>query len=153
MYEPPESHPMWVRGLKHFSAINALCGFQSHPMWVRGLKLIYVLEYLVIQRSHPMWVRGLKQKVARRTQQDLQVAPHVGAWIETKGKVLNILSCIVAPHVGAWIETVTLVASCPSIGSHPMWVRGLKPQEQSRCHPPNHVAPHVGAWIETVCVR
>ena len=33
--------------------------------------------------SHPMWVRGLKQNVARRWKMENDVAPYVGAWIET----------------------------------------------------------------------
>ena len=35
--------------------------------------------------------------------------------------------------------------------SHPMWVRGLKPQRLKRNKIILHVAPHVGAWIETIC--
>ncbi len=36
---------------------------------------------------------------------DCHVAPHAGAWIETrrKGSAGNVLD--VAPHAGAWIET------------------------------------------------
>jgi len=33
------------------------------------------------------------------------VAPRVGAWIETKAKGHDAWSCDVAPRVGAWIET------------------------------------------------
>ena len=79
----------------------------------------------------------------------MQVAPYVGAWIETKGTCSRWSQSRVAPYVGAWIETkygqtalfITLVA--PYVGawietlrdgrrqssrlrSHPMWVRGLK---------------------------
>ena len=32
------SHPMWVRGLKHFAAQVIHRFALSHPMWVRGLK-------------------------------------------------------------------------------------------------------------------
>ena len=55
--------------------------------------------------SHPMWVRGLKQEVNHPKNYHRQVAPHVGAWIETlvKEEISNKLR--VAPHVGAWIET------------------------------------------------
>ena len=34
-----ESHPMWVRGLKHSGHERRKDNAQSHPMWVRGLKL------------------------------------------------------------------------------------------------------------------
>ena len=33
--------------------------------------------------------------------------------------------------------------------SHPIWVRGLKPEVESYLNSPNGVAPHMGAWIET----
>ena len=33
-----ESHPMWVRGLKHVKLCESKLKFVSHPMWVRGLK-------------------------------------------------------------------------------------------------------------------
>ena len=77
----------------------------------------------------------------------------------------------VAPHVGAWIETFCCTGNSPLCASHPMWVRGLKPQMEVgnirfyQSHPMwvrglkhfaqklgTHqikVAPHVGAWIET----
>ncbi len=34
----------------------------------------------------------------------LYVAPHAGAWIETKPHILALLMAV-APHAGAWIET------------------------------------------------
>ena len=76
------------------------------------------------------------------------VAPYVGAWIETGGKITNNILYYVAPYVGAWIETQRIVGFpvkrkvAPYVGawietsrpdasnrrmvSHPMWVRGLK---------------------------
>ena len=68
------------------------------------------------------------QHIGRETE-FVQVAPHVGAWIET-GQTYSSTSrrITVAPHVGAWIETTT------------------KP---ARYWTPSQVAPHVGAWIET----
>ena len=55
-----------------------------------------------------MWVRGLKHKAAYTLIEAMEVAPYVGAWIETfrfsvLGRVL-----LVAPYVGAWIETPLL---------------------------------------------
>ena len=35
--------------------------------------------------SHPMWVRGLKQDRLTKEHEEAEVAPHVGAWIETCG--------------------------------------------------------------------
>ena len=80
---------MWVRGLKPtgYNSLN-LSGV-SHPMWVRGLKLFYVDGKLV----------------------DVEVAPHVGAWIETQPPNPGIIQLQVAPHVGAWIETLCWPAS------------------------------------------
>ena len=52
-------------------------------MWVRGLKLKADTPIEKIKESHPMWVRGLKLIcgifIFLR-----EVAPYVGAWIETK---------------------------------------------------------------------
>ena len=52
-------------------------------MWVRGLKLVLLLRLLVVKN----------------------VAPHVGAWIETAYIWEGGNPPVVAPHVGAWIET------------------------------------------------
>ena len=54
--------------------------------------------------SHPTWVRGLKQLFDRslRNMHD------------------------VAPYVGAWIETCTPRSKPLLVSSHPTWVRGLK---------------------------
>ena len=51
-------------------------------MWVRGLKPLSVLPADVLTTSHPMWVRGLKPS-ADFDALGYEVAPHVGAWIET----------------------------------------------------------------------
>ena len=56
---------------------------QSHPMWVRGLKLILHPSTILKPWSHPMWVRGLKHTGQQSGFEVSQVAPHVGAWIET----------------------------------------------------------------------
>ena len=59
-----------------------------------------------------------------------QVAPHAGAWIETR-ELARIRTCEpVAPHAGAWIETGMLLN---------ISIKLL-------------VAPHAGAWIETAMV-
>ena len=50
-----------------------------------------------------MWVRGLKQNI-----------------------YIAVGVCEVAPYVGAWIETNCEIFIVNSAGSHPMWVRGLK---------------------------
>ena len=56
-------------------------------MWVRGLKLKTLGDYLGIFQSHPMWVRGLKHTHIRISGLNINVAPHVGAWIETNSGI------------------------------------------------------------------
>ena len=55
----------------------------------------------------------------------------------------------VAPHAGAWIETRLLRILQASTSSHPMRVRGLKLFCPYLDVPYCRVAPHAGAWIET----
>ena len=52
-------------------------------MWVRGLKPANHVVFGLPHGSHPMWVRGLKQNISKVTEKEQNVAPHVGAWIET----------------------------------------------------------------------
>ena len=52
-----------------------------------------------------MWVRGLKLLIFQLRICVSLVAPHVGAWIETREKKALGRAHGVAPHVGAWIET------------------------------------------------
>ena len=76
------SHPTWVRGLKHFPCFIPFQFYLSHPTWVRGLKHGGARHRGTPLQSHPTWVRGLKQQwLTDKTM--LDVAPHVGAWIET----------------------------------------------------------------------
>ena len=77
----------------------------SHPTWVRGLKPLPSLQEIKIRLSHPTWVRGLKPHALEAGEQHVQVAPHVGAWIETEAATAMAATINVAPHVGAWIET------------------------------------------------
>ena len=55
------------------------------------------------------------------------VAPRVGAWIETPVFLPITAFSSVAPRVGAWIETEQLIKQIGNLSkSHPVWVRGLK---------------------------
>ena len=58
----------------------------SHPVWVRGLKLKNVGMKGVAMASHPVWVRGLKHHETICCTMYAQVAPRVGAWIETTAR-------------------------------------------------------------------
>ena len=50
----------------------------------RGLKLFLVPPLLAYLGSPPMRGRGLKQQYLSLDPAELLVAPHAGAWIETK---------------------------------------------------------------------
>ena len=65
-----------------------------------------IFSSLLSIRSHPMRVRGLKLTTLRLTSIALAVAPHAGAWIETKAVLFATNLYKVAPHAGAWIETI-----------------------------------------------
>ena len=73
----------------------------------------------------------------------------MGAWIETSDVTYRQNEVKVAPYVGAWIETKPLLRCNLSSMSHPMWVRGLKRPNRRICQAQSSVAPYVGAWIET----
>ena len=78
----------------------------------------------------------------------------MGAWIETRQLATYPVERDVAPLVGAWIETKAGYKSIPArIKSHPSWVRGLKLPSHHGCRDLSTVAPLVGAWIETVALR
>ena len=72
----------------------------------------------------------------------------MGAWIETIACVNRPPLNNVAPRVGAWIETILSTDVLTFLSSHPVWVRGLK-HAVPLFRPNGLVAPRVGAWIET----
>ena len=77
------SHPTWVRGLKLVLHLIFEKIRTSHPTWVRGLKHGHFLKQDSQALSHPTWVRGLKPFSVNWAYKQTQVAPYVGAWIET----------------------------------------------------------------------
>ena len=146
----------------------------SPPAWGRGLKRVEECgDEVRSLASPPAWGRGLKLGVDERAEGALDVAPRVGAWIETISPLPGARNRPVAPRVGAWIETEA--GSPPALSpppSPPAWGRGLKqqiprgPPILARLSPPAwgrglkrsncrelrleaRVAPRVGAWIET----
>ena len=56
-------------------------------------------------KSPLVWGRGLKHGSERDGEEGVEVAPRVGAWIETLYRYIISLKDNVAPRVGAWIET------------------------------------------------
>ena len=77
-----------------------------------------------------MWVRGLKLPLLLLLLLSRNVAPRVGAWIETFASAAIVSRLDVAPRVGAWIETRLLDLTKHKKMSHPVWVRGLKLREK-----------------------
>ena len=77
--------------------------------------------------SRPTRARGLKLQQRFAEIKHGMVAPHAGAWIETRYVPPSATALIVAPHAGAWIETYNIIYENSNI----------------------KVAPHAGAWIET----
>ena len=70
----------------------------------------------------------MKPKLTEVLLNEIEVAPHAGAWIETHLGLMTVPRRRVAPHAGAWIETIAIV---PLVNI-------------------TDVAPHAGAWIETL---
>ena len=79
------SHPVWVRGLKHFLVRCHKGVINVAPCVGAWIETLYVHKTSHTQKSsHPVWVRGLKPASDKPTMFDMRVAPCVGAWIETR---------------------------------------------------------------------
>ena len=96
---------MWERGLKQKVVVVSVTCSLSLPMWERGLKQASLSHSARPKESLPMWERGLKPGDKSSRHHVADVAPHVGAWIETPLRIFLPTFQLVAPHVGAWIET------------------------------------------------
>ena len=75
------------------------------------------------QRQLQVMHKEVSSQMAQAAQ---AVAPHAGAWIETRKTQTRWKLCVVAPHAGAWIETAASADVNIGARSHPMRVRGLK---------------------------
>ena len=124
-----ESHPVRVRGLKHFQFIQQILFAIVAPRagaWIEtGLS---GNDHGCRGSSHPVRVRGLKPDLPLRCPAGTVVAPRAGAWIETFNLIAINELLNVAPRAGAWIETS---------------MSDLIPYKLTP------VAPRAGAWIET----
>ena len=69
-----------------------------------GLNLL-IYNMLLDIESHPAWVCGLKQNTIKKIDQEIEVTPCVGVWIETLVCWRKIQYNTVTPCVGVWIET------------------------------------------------
>ena len=68
----------------------------------------------------------------------------MGAWIETSGISNGVNAIGVAPCMGAWIETAFAAQRAALMVSHPVWVRGLKPQQYIN---DDEVYPSHPVWV------
>ena len=69
------------------------------------MKRKQTVDSLAIEMSPPTRGRGLKPAIPHQGGNNIEVAPHAGAWIETSCGLDDSLYSTVAPHAGAWIET------------------------------------------------
>ena len=77
--------------------------------------------------SHPVWVRGLKLNPGRIAALSRRRTPC--GCVDWNGDFTMehfTIANDVAPRVGAWIETQKWYLHQQTIESHPVWVRGLK---------------------------
>ena len=121
---------------------------KSRPTWARGLKLRVNRQVVTVNRSRPTWARGLKH-YGDISQELLDVAPHVGAWIETFTLATGQERGPSRPTWARGLKRSSDERGWRSHQSRPTWARGLKQTLAGRWNEMYGVAPHVGAWIET----
>ena len=125
----------------------------SLPSWERGLKLPSLELVHMGLRSLPSWERGLKPSSSVPTALTGNVAPFVGAWIETlgSGSILVLCSRSLRGSVDWNQHPASYVAElyCRSLRGSVDW------NEHGVCYVVCvfDVAPFVGAWIETFLFR
>ena len=78
----------------------------------------------------------------------MEVAPHVGAWIEISRTKSDVMMWRSHPTWVRGLKYHPRAAQFVKAGSHPTWVRGLKLSSSLSAACCAAVAPHVGAWIE-----
>ena len=103
------SLPTRERGLKSEAGPPAGRCSWSLPTRERGLKSVLPFIPGIGFQSLPTRERGLKYEYPRRHQDDDEVAPYAGAWIEIGGQPCGLLPADVAPYAGAWIEMLDLL--------------------------------------------
>ena len=90
---------------------------------------------LAEQQVAPLVGAWIETNLSNDIDQWPRVAPLVGAWIETTSQAKKLAEQQVAPLVGAWIETLVIILFPLDRASHPSWVRGLK--QYVRCRMSN----------------
>ena len=76
----------------------------SHPVWVRGLKHFGCVFFFSVHFVAPRVGAWIETRVAKSLLQSTRVAPRVGAWIETPLLSLYNAQQFVAPRVDAKIS-------------------------------------------------
>ena len=80
---------------------------------------------------------------------NLLVAPHAGAWIETKLYfAIFIGHCLSPPTRGRGLKRLVCGLAC-GVGGRPHAGAWIETTDTSRFNGSQLVAPHAGAWIET----
>ena len=131
------------------SRAGSVAATPSPLAWGRGSKLLGAATMRELGWSPLAWGRGSKPFSYDYDPIPAEVAPRVGAWIETMAGITTSLQRRVAPRVGAWIETMngrsvwSAKAVAPRVGA---WIETSSPM---RVRLAIRVAPRVGAWIET----
>ena len=95
-------------------------------MWERGLKPSLIFLVMASLTSLPMWERGLKHRLFGKSLVTLQVAPHVGAWIETSCSSQLPFDVRSLTMWERGLKHFQVCARCHRSKSLPMWERGLK---------------------------
>ena len=137
------SHPVWVCGLKLFSAawmntgspvtpcmgvwietsllkVRAEGGFVTPCMGV-WIETILITRACRLTMSHPVWVCGLKRFTAARYSAASRVTPCMGVWIETETYYPGSRRHGVTPCMGVWIETNSEGKKRERIASHTLY--------------------------------
>ena len=91
----------------------------------------------------------MKLGVGRSVGGGKQVAPFVGAWIETPYLDKKPLKIWSHPSWVRGLKHASKLHEPVELLSHPSWVRGLKLHRYELNVTSRSVAPFVGAWIET----
>ena len=144
---------------------------RSPPTRGRGSKRSMPVSRPLLGVSPPTRGRGSKPLLQPVDDAFMRVAPHAGAWVETRKCQSRISDPTVAPHAGAWVETRSprrpprdaggrpprggvgrnhaLAFSAFRSTSPPTRGRGSKHVDREPPAGCRVVAPHAGAWVET----
>ena len=90
------------------------------------MKLLLDLKMFRLVLSLPTWECGLKRLLFAGAKTPLQVAPHVGVWIETDRKVITFKPIMSLPTWECGLKLVIKINYHRKDKSLPTWECGLK---------------------------